>query len=86
MSVNIRFLGQLYHFYLTAEDVEVKVGCLNAMTKVHTSSLRPHTLASYTSSLRPHTHVGCLNAMTKVHKRFHYLALLALPVNKKDKY
>ena len=30
-----RFLGQLYHAFLTAEDLEVKVGCLNAMTKVY---------------------------------------------------
>ena len=34
-QASTRFLGQLYHAFLTAEDVEIQVGCLNAMSKVY---------------------------------------------------
>jgi hypothetical protein len=34
-QASTRFLGQLYHAFLTAEELDVQVGCLHAMTKVY---------------------------------------------------
>ena len=50
-----RFLGQLYHAFLTAEELDVKVGCLNAMTKVRVT-MRDSFMCRYSRTITTHTY------------------------------